>query len=101
MRTCPSYPQGNPRPSMQRHLQVLAFCTLVASPAHAQPLVDFAGRTITIISSFGPGGGYTIYADLIARRLGAHLPGRPTVIVKTMPGAGGMNGTQYLANAAP
>jgi tripartite-type tricarboxylate transporter receptor subunit TctC len=68
---------------------------------HAEPLTDFAGKTITIISSFGPGGGYTLYADLIARRLGAHLPGRPAVIVKTMPGAGGMNGTNYLANAAP
>ena len=37
---------------------------------------------------------------LLARHLGAHLPGRPTVIVKTMPGAGGLNGTNYLANVA-
>jgi tripartite-type tricarboxylate transporter receptor subunit TctC len=69
-------------------------------PAHAQP-ADFAGKTVTIISSFGPGGGYTIYAELVARHLGAHLPGKPAVIVKTMPGAGGMNGTNYLANVAP
>jgi tripartite-type tricarboxylate transporter receptor subunit TctC len=61
---------------------------------------DFAGRTVTIVSSFGPGGGYTIYAELLARHLGAHLPGRPAVVVKTMPGAGGMNGTNHLANVA-
>jgi tripartite-type tricarboxylate transporter receptor subunit TctC len=80
---------------------LLAAATLAlgANAAHAE--IAFAGKTITIVSSFGAGGGYTIYAELIARRLGAHLPGRPSVIVKTMPGAGGMNGTNYLANAAP
>ncbi len=72
-----------------------------ASPAHAQPRVDFAGKTITVISSFGAGGGYTTYAELLARHLGAQLPGRPAVIVRTMPGAGGLNGTNYLANVAP
>jgi tripartite-type tricarboxylate transporter receptor subunit TctC len=72
----------------------------MSSAAQAQPITDFAGKTVTIISSFGPGGGYTTYADLIARHLGAHLPGRPVVVVKTMPGAGGMNGTNYLANVA-
>ena len=79
------------------------FCALIAalaSTAQSQPRADFAGKTVTIISSFGPGGGYTIYADLVARHLGAHLPGRPLVIVKTMPGAGGMNGTNFLANVA-
>jgi len=71
-----------------------------APAAQAQPRTDFAGKTITIISSFGAGGGYTIYAEIVARHLGAHLPGRPTVIVKTMPGAGGLNGTNYLFNVA-
>jgi len=68
--------------------------------AHAQPRVDFAGKTVTIISSFGAGGGYTIYAEIVARHLGAHLPGRPNVVVRTMPGAGGLNGTHHLYNVA-
>jgi tripartite-type tricarboxylate transporter receptor subunit TctC len=89
---------------MRRRMRILGFCAAIATPAciasaaSAQP--DFAGKTVTIISSFGAGGGYTIYAELLARHLGTHLPGRPTVIVRTMPGAGGMNGTNYLANAA-
>src|SRR4051794_19976935 len=58
-------------------------------------------RSITIISSFGPGGGYSVYADLLARHLGKHLPGNPTVTVRNMPGAGGLNGTNYLYNVAP
>jgi len=90
---------------MQNCPQIPPICVLLAAlaaapAAHAQPRADFAGKTVTIISSFGPGGGYTLYADLVARYLGAHLPGRPSVIVKTMPGAGGMNGTNYLANVA-
>ena len=68
--------------------------------ASAQTPADFAGKTVTIVSSFGPGGGYTTYAQLVARHLGAHLPGRPAVITKTMPGAGGLAGTNYLFNAA-
>src|SRR5436309_3301878 len=63
--------------------------------------VNFAGKTVTIISSFGPGGGYSIYADLLARHLGKHLPGSPAVLVKYMPGAGGISGTNYLYNVAP
>jgi tripartite-type tricarboxylate transporter receptor subunit TctC len=90
---------------MRRCPRIPPFCALIvafaaAPAAHAQPRADFSGKTVTMISSFGPGGGYTLYADLVARYLGAHLPGRPTVIVKTMPGAGGMNGTNYLANVA-
>ena len=86
-----------------RHGSLVAFAAGIvwfAPTAQAQTRVDFAGKTVTIISSFGPGGGYTIYAELVARHLGAHLPGRPTVIVKTMPGAGGLNGTSFLYNVA-
>ncbi len=71
---------------------------LLASAAQAEP--DFTGKTITIVSSFGAGGGYTTYADILARHLGAQLPGKPNVIVRTMPGAGGLNGTQHLFNVA-
>ena len=55
---------------------------LVSCPAQAQPRLEFAGKTVTILSSFGPGGGYTTYADLLARHLGAYLPGRPAIVVK-------------------
>jgi len=87
-------------PPVTAAVTLAAILACLPSPAHAQPRVDFAGKTITIVSSFGAGGGYTIYAELIARHLGARLPGRPNVIVRTMPGAGGLNGTQYLYNVA-
>jgi tripartite-type tricarboxylate transporter receptor subunit TctC len=62
---------------------------------------DFSGKTLTIISSFAPGGGYDIYARLFAKHVAKHLPGRPTVVVRNMPGAGGLVGTNYLFNVAP
>lgn len=61
---------------------------------------DFSGRTVTIIASFEAGGPYDFYARLVARHLGAHLPGKPNVIVQNMPGAGGLRGANYLYNVA-
>ncbi len=83
-----------------RWFAILVLLTL-SSPALAQPRVDFAGKTITIISGFGAGGGYDIYAQLVARHLGAQLPGKPNVIVRSMPGAGGLNATNFVFNVAP
>jgi tripartite-type tricarboxylate transporter receptor subunit TctC len=71
------------------------------SNANAQSRVDFAGKTVTVLSSFGSGGGYDIYGRLYAAHAGKHLPGNPTVVVRNMPGAGGMVGTNYLYNVAP
>src|SRR3974377_2271446 len=88
-----------PRPSsaLTVILTVLAACT---SKGHAQT-ADFSGRTVTVISSFAPGGGYDTYARLFAAHVALHLPGQPTVIFKNMPGAGGLAGTNYLFNLAP
>ena len=49
----------------------------------------YAGKTVSIVKSSGPGGGYDIYARLIARHLGKHIPGSSNIIVHCMPGAGG------------
>src|SRR3954451_21902808 len=69
--------------------------------AQAQTRADAPGRTITIVSSSGPGGGYDIYARLFAAHVGRHLPGNPAVVVRNMPGAGGMVGANFLYNVAP
>jgi tripartite-type tricarboxylate transporter receptor subunit TctC len=61
----------------------------------------FAGKTITIIIPIGPGGAYDAYARLVARYLGRHIPGNPTVIAQNMPGAGGVIASNYVYNIAP
>jgi tripartite-type tricarboxylate transporter receptor subunit TctC len=79
-------------------------CTLacfVVAPTTADPIADFyANRTVSLIVSTSPAGGYDTLARAIARHIGAHLPGHPTVIVRNMPGAGGLTATNYLYAAA-
>jgi tripartite-type tricarboxylate transporter receptor subunit TctC len=79
---------------------VLAFAlALGTAPAAAQD--TFAGKTVTLYVGFGPGGGYDLYARVLARHLGRHLPGRPTVVVANMPGAASIRAANYIANVAP
>ena len=61
---------------------------------------SLAGKTVTIYVPVGPGGGYDTYARLVARHICDHLPGEPTVIVKNMPGAGGVILANYLYTTA-
>lgn len=75
---------------------------LIAAPAGAQtPEEFFKGKTITIYVGLSAGGGYDLNARLLAKYLGKYTPGNPTVVVKNMPGGGGLVMTNYVANAAP
>ncbi len=71
--------------------------------AAAQPAVEsfYKGRTVELVVGTLPGGGYDLYGRLIARYLGKHIPGHPTVIVRNMPGAGHLRMANWLYNAAP
>ena len=79
------------------------FASLALAPfARADAIADFyKGRTITLIVGYGPGGGYDLYARLMARHLGRHIPGNPTIVVQNMPGAGSLRATNYLYTVAP
>ena len=73
-----------------------------ASAGHAQTPADFyRGKTVEIVIGYSVGGGYDIYARLIARHLGKHIPGNPKVVPKNMEGAGGMRIANWLYGAAP
>lgn len=71
-------------------------------PAQADPIADFyRGRTVTVFAGSTAGGTYDLYARTIARHLGAHLPGAPTVIVQNMPGAASLVAAGHVYNVAP
>src|SRR5262249_4018816 len=75
---------------------------LVASPVLAQTVEEFyAGRQISIVVGFNPGGAYDPYARAVARHLPRHLPGAPTIVIKNMQGAGSVIAANYLYNVAP
>jgi tripartite-type tricarboxylate transporter receptor subunit TctC len=61
----------------------------------------YKGKTVSIIVGFSPGGGFDAYGRVLARHLGAHIPGNPSVIVENMPGAGSLTAVRYLDSTAP
>ncbi|TMK21607.1 MAG: hypothetical protein E6G75_02265 [Alphaproteobacteria bacterium] len=69
-----------------------------AQPGKAQDTID---RPVTIYVAGTAGGGIDLYARLVARHMGRHIPGKPTVTVQVMPGAGGIRAANYLAEQAP
>jgi tripartite-type tricarboxylate transporter receptor subunit TctC len=88
--------------SVRRVLCALAcgVCSVVTGgPVAAQDY--YRGKTLTILVGFTPGGGFDINARLLARHMGRHIPGFPSIVVQNMPGAAGLNSVQYLDTAAP
>jgi tripartite-type tricarboxylate transporter receptor subunit TctC len=61
----------------------------------------YAGKTISLVVGYSAGGGYDIYARMLARHYGRHIPGHPNVIVQNMPGAASMTSVRYLDATAP
>jgi tripartite-type tricarboxylate transporter receptor subunit TctC len=79
-----------------------ALIALGAVPALAQSAAEpFAGKTVALIIGFGPGGGYDLWGRTMARHIGKHLPGKPSVVPQNMPGAGSFVAASHLYNAAP
>jgi len=75
---------------------------LAFADAAAEGAADFyRGRQVNLIVGYGTGGGYDVYARLIARFVGKHIPGNPTITPKNMEGAGSLRLTNWLYSIAP
>jgi len=71
-------------------------------PAQAQaPAGYYAGKQVKMIIGLGTGGGYDLWARMVARHIGKHLPGNPTVISQNMEGAGSFRAASYMYGQAP
>jgi tripartite-type tricarboxylate transporter receptor subunit TctC len=82
----------------------IALFIAALSPAHsgAETVAEFyRGKRLTLIVGYGPGGGYDVFARLLARHLGKHIPGTPHIVVQNMPGAGSLSAANYLYSIAP
>ena len=74
---------------------------LRAAPASAQAGPTLAGKAVQMLIGFGPGGGYDLWGRVVARHIGKHLPGNPTVVPQNMPGAGSFVAANNIYNLAP
>jgi tripartite-type tricarboxylate transporter receptor subunit TctC len=77
------------------------FAVFLAATAAAQTPGAFAGKTVTMYIGFGPGGGYDLWARVVARHIGAHLPGNPTVNAQNLEGAGSYRAANFIYTVAP
>jgi tripartite-type tricarboxylate transporter receptor subunit TctC len=60
----------------------------------------YQGKTIRLVVGLAPGGGYDLYSRTIARQMGKHIPGNPTIVVENMDGAGSLIAANYMYKAA-
>lgn len=79
-------------------ISIVAAAVWLPHCANAQ---DFSAKSVNVVVGFAPGGGNDTYARLLARHLGRHLPGNPSVVVQNMPGGGSLNLVNATANTAP
>jgi len=83
-------------------LSGLLLAAALTQPARADAVEDFyKDRAVTIIAGYSSGGGFDLYARVVANHLGRHIPGQPRIIVQNMPGAGSMRAANHLYNVAP
>jgi tripartite-type tricarboxylate transporter receptor subunit TctC len=74
----------------------------MAVPAFADDVADFyRGKRISLVVGYGTGGGYDLYARMLGRFMGGHIPGKPTIIAQNMPGAGSRGAANWLYKVAP
>jgi tripartite-type tricarboxylate transporter receptor subunit TctC len=77
-----------------------SLAVIAATPAAAQA-PNLAGKNVTMLIGFGPGGGYDLWGRVVARHIGKHLPGNPTVVPQNMPGGGSFNAANNIYTIAP
>src|SRR4030042_7024052 len=94
------YPkEGNMYKKIVSLATVIIGLTLISNIAlGASPFYE--GKTIRIIVGYSAGGGYDTYARTIARHMGKHIPGQPSIIVENMTGAGSLVSANHLSKVA-
>jgi tripartite-type tricarboxylate transporter receptor subunit TctC len=82
-------------------LGLFAVLAVAASAPAVGQGPNLAGKNVTMLIGFGPGGGYDSWGRLLARHIGKHLPGTPNVVAQNMPGGGSFNAANHIYTIAP
>src|SRR3954466_16020254 len=93
---------GSLRYLLRCGILISAMQLLPISAGQAQPAAEFyKGKNVDLLIGYSVGGGYDVYARLIARHIGKHIPGNPSVVPKNMEGAGSLRLANWIAQVAP
>src|SRR5438067_10057107 len=80
----------------------LALVTGMGTVAQAQtPEQFYRGKSVDLVIGYPTGGSNDVYGRLLARHLGNHIPGHPTVVTRNTPGAGSFLALNQVSNVAP
>lgn len=80
----------------------LVVLALAAVPARGEDVAEFyRGKRINMFIGYSAAGGYDLYARLLARFMGEHIPGKPTIVPQNMPGASSRLAANWVYNVAP
>jgi hypothetical protein len=86
----------------RKSLLIFAALAALTAPAAADSVADFyKNRSISLIIGYSVGGGYDAYARLVARYIGKHIPGEPSIVPQQMTGAGSLRAANYMFSVAP
>jgi tripartite-type tricarboxylate transporter receptor subunit TctC len=87
---------------LQRWSSATVLLLAACSSALAQSPADFyKGKNVDLYIGYSVGGAYDLYARMLARHMGKHIPGNPNVLPKNMEGAGSLRLANWLYNVAP
>jgi tripartite-type tricarboxylate transporter receptor subunit TctC len=80
---------------------VVALAACCCSAQAQTPAEFYKGKQISLYIGYSVGGGYDLYARLLARHLGKHIPGNPTIIPRNMEGGGSLRVANFIFQVAP
>src|SRR5436190_9177233 len=82
---------------------ISTFCLCMVLPAAGQEDVGafYKGKQLRFVVGSAAGGGYDLFARIVARHFGNHIPGNPVIIVQNQPAAGGVVMTNQLFAQGP
>ena len=89
-------------PHWPKMIAAVVLAAASVSAAKADAVADFyKGKTFTIIVGHQTGTGFDLYARVLSRHIGRHIPGKPEIVVQNMNGASGLRALNWLANIGP
>src|SRR5215207_9355512 len=82
-------------------LATVLLAALPMAAAAETPAEFYKGKQVSLYIGYSVGGGYDLYARMLARHMSKHIPGNPTIIPRNMEGGGSLRVANFIYQVAP